>query len=518
MTTSPAPETKPSFLTRSLNKIELVGNKLPHPFLIFLALMAIAVILSACFSYFNIGAELEKIENGVITTQWIEPKNLLAKDGLIFMLSSVLSNFTSFFPLGTVFFMMLCVGIAEGSGLMRVLLSHLVSVTPKNAITAVVIFLGVFSNVASPVGYIVLVPLAGLIFLGFNRNPIAGLAAAFAGVSGGWSANIIIGATDAIFAGISTEAAQLIDANYTVAPTSNWYFMMVSTVLITVIGTWVTNRIVEPRLEAYQGASEKIERVNPLEIKALRWSMLALALYVGLILVVLMPQDSLLRHPTTGLLAGSPFMKNLIIIIGFGFALSGSVFGVISKQLTSGHDFAEAMTRSIAQLSGFLVLIFFAAQFIAYFNYSNIGIILAIKGAHALKYAGLTGIWLVVALVIMTALLNLLIAVDSAKWAIMAPIFVPMFMLLGLSPELTQAAYRIGDSVTNIIAPTMPLFPLIVAFCQKYNPKLGVGSVVAIMLPYSVFFLIGWTILLIIWFVLGLDLGPGAHLFYSVTP
>ncbi|GBU09419.1 aminobenzoyl-glutamate transport protein [Gammaproteobacteria bacterium] len=510
----PQIQPKLSFLTRVLNKIERAGNKLPHPFIIFIGLMVFAIILSAIFSSLNISASFEKIDQGVLTTQLVESKSLLSREGLLFMLSSVLTNFTSFFPLGTVFFMMLGVGIAEGSGLIRILLSHLVKVTPKYAITAVIVFLGIFSNIASPVGYVVLIPLAGLIFLGFNRHPIAGLSAAFAGVSGGWSANILIGATDAIFAGISTEAAKLIDVNYTVAATSNWYFMIVSTLLITVIGTWVTDKVVEPRLEPYHGESEPITQASSQDISALKWTGWALVLYIGIILLCVIPTGAILRNPVTGLLTGSPFMRSLIILIGFGFALCGSVFGFISGHLKSGNDIAEAMTRSIAQLSGFLVLIFFAAQFIAYFNYSNLGIILAIKGASALKFAGLTGIGLVIGLVILSAFLNLLIAIDSAKWAIMAPIFVPMFMILGLSPELTQAAVRVGDSVTNIIAPTMPFFPLFVAFCQKYNPKLGVGSVVAIMLPYSVLFLIGWSILLIAWIALGFDLGPGASLFY----
>ncbi|PJG58113.1 AbgT family transporter [Aeromonas cavernicola] len=506
--------TKTSILNRTLDKIERLGNKLPHPFMIFLGLMIITVGLSSLLQALDVSVALEKIDHGVISHTIITANSLLDKDGLLFMLSSVLSNFTGFFPLGTVFFMMLGVGIAEGSGLLRTLLSYLVNITPKAMITSMIVFLGIFSNIASAVGYIVLVPLAGLIFLQFGRHPIAGLAAAFAGVSGGWSANILIGATDATFAGISTAAARLIDHQYSVLATSNWYFMIVSTFLITLIGTWVTDKIIEPRLGPYHESDDTRAELAKQEVVALKISSLALLSYLALIVFAYLPESSLLRNPATGGLADSPLMKNLIVLIGLGFAVWGTIFGYVAKQFNSAHDVATAMTQAITQLAGFLVLIFFAAQFIAYFNYSNLGIIFAIKGANALQATGLTGIWLVLGLIILTALLNLLIAVDSAKWAIMAPIFVPMFMLLGLSPELTQVAYRIGDSVTNIIAPTMPLFPLIVAFCQKYNPQLGVGSVVAMMLPYSVAFLVGWTLLLILWFTLGLPLGPDALLHY----
>lgn len=485
--------------------------------MIFIWLMVVTVITSALLSALNVQVALEKIESGAVTHTLITAKSLLDKDGLLFMLNNTLSNFTGFFPLGTVFFMMLGVGIAEGSGLLRILLSYLVTITPRTMITSVIVLLGIFSNIASAVGYIVLVPLAGLIFLQFGRHPIAGLAAAFAGVSGGWSANLLIGATDATFAGISTAAARVIEHGYSVQATSNWYFMIVSTFLITLVGTLVTDKIIEPRLGDYQATDNAGEEITRRDIFALKMSTLAVLGYIALIVLAFLPANSLLRSAATGGLTDSPLMKNLIVLIGLGFAVWGVTFGYVSRKFKSANDIANTMTQSITQLAGFLVLIFFAAQFIAYFSYSNLGIILAIKGANGLQATGLTGIWLILALVLLTACLNLLIAVDSAKWAIMAPIFVPMFMLLGLSPELTQVAYRIGDSVTNIIAPTMPLFPLIVAFCQKYNPKLGVGSVVAMMIPYSVAFLAGWTILLIIWFSLGFNLGPDAGLHFQLN-
>ena len=505
---------QPSLFIRIHNKIETVGNRLPQPFIIFIGLAVLTIFISALCQLLGVSAQLQSIEQGQALSKTIVVNSLLDKEGILFILSSVISNFTGFFPLGTVFFMMLGVGLAEKSGLIRALLYYLVAYTPKRMITATVVFLGVFSSVASSAGYVVLVPLGAIIFLGFNRHPIAGLAAAFAGVSGGWSANILLGTNDAIFAGISTEAAHLLDPHYLVAPTSNWYFMAVSAFLITGIGTWVTDKIVEPRLGAYHGTHETLSPLSKNELKALKWTGIVFIIYTALIIMAALPTDSLLRNPETHAFAGSPLLKNLIIFIGLSFFIVGITFGIGAKTISNTKAVADIMEQSIAQLAGFLVLIFFAAQFIAYFNYSNLGIILAIKGAQFLQNLGLTGLLLVISLVILTAFLDLLIAVDSAKWAIMAPIFVPMFMLLGLSPELTQAAYRIGDSVTNIIAPTMPFFALIVAFCQKYDAKVGIGSLVSIMLPYSLAFLVGWILLLAFWFLMGFHLGPDAPLFY----
>ncbi len=515
MQTMPVTSSK-SYFFKFLNVIENAGNRLPHPWLIFFVLSFVIIGLSALFSAWGVSVTLPNVsataEAKIVTVQ-----NLLNWDGLLFIMNSVITNFTGFFPLGTVFFMMLCIGITEGSGLMRALMVHLVSITPQRLITVMVVFLGVSANIASSAGYVILAPLSAVIFLGFQRHPVAGIAAAFAGVSGGWSAGLLISANDAVFAGLSTEAARLIDPNYQVLPTGNWYFMAVSAILITLVGTWVTEKIVEPRLGQYHGDFMKIEALTTVERSALRYAGLGLLIYILILIVIAVPQSSIFRHPDTHLLTGGALLKNLIVWIGLAFALTGMIFGKLTARIKNSNDVAEMMIQSIQQLSGFLVLIFFAAQFIAYFNYSNLGIILAVNGAEYLQSLGLTGLPVLIGLVLITACINLLIAVDTAKWAMMAPVFVPMFMQLGLSPELTQAAYRIGDSVTNIIAPTMPFFPLIVALCQKYNPKLGIGSLAAIMLPYTLCFLGAWLLLLIIWYLTGFALGVDAGLFYSVT-
>lgn len=433
------------------------------------------------------------------------------------MYTSIINNFTSFIALGTVFTIIMGVGVADGSGFMEAVLKKIVAITPKKAVTATVIFLGIMSNVASSTGYVMLVPLGAILFMSFGRHPIAGLAATFAGVSGGWSANLLIGTNDPVFAGMSTEAARMIDPTYTVLPTGNWYFMVASTFLITFIGTLVTEKIIEPRLGKYIPEEEvKVNDISLDEKRGMKFALISLIVFfiVGGLLVL--PENALLRNPQTGELLRSPFMSGIVFLMSLFFMIPGIFYGIGSRKIKSDKDVIELMTKSINNLSGFMVLIFFAAQFVVFFNYSNLGIILSVKGAEFLQNTGFVGIPLIFAFIVMTAIINIFIAVDSAKWAIMAPIFVPMFMRIGFSPELTQAAYRVGDSCTNVIAPLMPFFPLVVAFAQKYDKKSGMGTLVSLMIPYSIAFLLGWIVLLIIWFLLGLPLGIGGGLFYSI--
>ena len=353
-----------------------------------------------------------------------------------------------------------------------------------------------------------------IFFMAFGRHPIAGLAAAFAGVSGGWSANLLIGTNDPMFAGMSTQAANMLDPNYVVSPLCNWFFMFVSTFVITAIGTFVTDKIVEPRLGRYEGSIEGANSdLTAAEKRGLKFAGIATLIYIALLLIAVVPANGLLRSETDGFLS-SPFMSGIIFIMMLLFLISGIAFGTGAGTIHNDKDVVEMMTRGISGLSSFMVLIFFAAQFTNFFASSNLGIILSVAGANFLESVGFVGLPLIIALILLTAAINLFIAVDSAKWAIMAPVFVPMFMRLGMSPELTQAAYRIGDSCTNIIAPTMPFFVLTVAFFQKYDKKAGIGTVVSTMLPYSLGFLIGWLVLFVIWYVLGLPLGPGSPMFY----
>jgi aminobenzoyl-glutamate transport protein len=378
------------------------------------------------------------------------------------------------------------------------------------------VFLGVMSNIASDSGYVILIPLGAMMFKACGRHPLAGLAAAFAGVSGGFSANLLIGTLDPLLAGITQSAVTIIDPTYEVAVMGNYIFLCVSTFLITILGTIITDKIVEPRLGKYEGEIDTTaaQALTDAEKKGMRYAGIAALVYIALILVCLIPTNGLLRSATGGVLS-SPFMSGIIFFMMLLFLIPGIAFGIGAGTIKSDKDVVDMMTKGIQGLGGFMVLIFFAAQFTSLFTMSNLGTILSFKGADFLRAIGFTGLPLIIAMIILTALVNLLVAVDSAKWVMMAPIFVPMFMNLGFAPELTQVAYRIGDSCTNIIAPTMPFFVLTVSLFQKYDKKAGIGSVVATMLPYTIGFLIGWTILFSIFYMLNLPLGPGATIFYA---
>ena len=431
------------------------------------------------------------------------------------MVTTVVSNFTGFFALGTVFTIMIGVGVADGTGFLSALLRKVAASTPKGLVTAVVVFLGIMSNIASSTGYVVLVPLGAILFMAFGRHPIAGLAAAFAGVSGGWSANLLIATNDPMFAGMSTQAAQTLDPNYTVLPVANWFFMIASTFLITAIGTLVTDKLVEPRLTPYvPDASEQVHDIAENEKRGMRFAGITAVVYVLFIASLVVPTNGLLRNPETHSFLSSPFMSGIIFFMMLLFLLPGLAYGIGAGSIKNDKDMIALMNKTISGLSSFMVLIFFAAQFTACFNYSNLGTVISVSGADFLKSVGFTGLPLIICFIVLTAFINIFIAVDSAKWAIMAPIFVPMFMRLGLSPELTQCAYRIGDSATNIIAPLMPFFVLTVAFFQKYDKKAGIGSVISTMLPYSICFLLGWLVMFSVWYLLGLPLGPGSPMFY----
>lgn len=508
---------KKGFVVRALDGVERVGNALPNPATLFFILMLITIAASVICAVLGVAVTYETVDtaSGKITEKTVAAVNLMSPNSIRYMVTTVVTNFTSFFALGTVFVIILGVGVADGTGFMSALLRKVAASTPKALVTAVVVFLGIMSNIASSTGYVVLVPLGAILFMAFGRHPIAGLAAAFAGVSGGWSANLLIGTNDPMFAGMSTQAARILDPNYTVLPVSNWYFMMVSTFVITFIGTIVTDKLIEPRLAPYTpDETEEVKDVSTNEKRGMKFAGVSALLYVILMLILILPKNGLLRNPTTGGILQSPFMSGIIFFMMLLFLIPGIFYGIGAGVIKNDKDVIALMNKAIAGLASFMVLIFFAAQFTACFNYSNLGTIISVSGANFLESVGFKGLPLIICFIVLTAFINIFIAVDSAKWAIMAPIFVPMFMRLGLSPELTQAAYRIGDSSTNIIAPLMPFFVLTVAFFQKYDKKAGIGSVVSTMLPYSLAFLIGWIVLFAVWYLIGLPLGPGAPLFY----
>lgn len=496
-----------------LDFIERVGNRLPHPATIFVIFSALVVILSEIAVRFGLNATFTSGQ----TQKTVEAVSLLSATGIRHIFSSAVTNFTGFAPLGTVLVAMLGVGVAERTGLIRAALRLMVLKTPSRLITMGVVFAGIMSNIASDAGYVVLVPLGALVFLSVGRHPLAGLAAAFAGVSGGFSANLLVGTIDPLLGGITTEAAKFIDASYIVDPTANWYFMIVSTFLITLIGTWVTERIIEPRLGVYAGENtEKIEELAEIEKSGIKFAFITAIIFVVVITALVLPESGILRHPETGAIIGrSPFMDGLVPLIAMFFFLPGLAFGLKTGTIRNDKDVAHAVGKSMGTMGDYLVLAFVAGQFVAYFAYTNLGTIIAVKGAEFLSATGLTGIPMIIAFVFVAALINLFIGSASAKWAIMAPVFVPMFMVLGYTPEFTQLAYRIGDSVTNIISPLMSYFAVIVAFAEKYDEDIGLGTLISVMLPFSAAFLLGWTALLVIWYFAGLPIGPGISVFLA---
>ena len=502
---------------RMLNFIEEKGNKLPHPVTIFMIFTLIVIAVSHILYLMGSGVRFEGVNNetGQIEMLTVKAVSLLVPEGIAYMFSSVVTNFTSFVALGPVLVAMLGVGVAEKSGYISALMTNTVTKAPKRFVTPIVVLMGVLSNVAASVGYVVLVPLGAIIFLGFKRHPLAGLSAAFAGVAGGYSANLFLGTNDPLLAGITTEAAHILDAAYLVNPTDNWFFMFASTFLVVIIGTLVTDKLIEPKLGKYvpiKGMEHKNE-ISSIEKKGLFWANISILITVIAIALLVLPENGVLRGEG-GSLIQSPFMSSIIFIMMLIFLVPGVVYGFVTKTIKNDKDVANLMTSSLETMSGFVVLIFFAAQFVALFNYTNLGTLIAVKGADFLQVIHLDGAPLLVALIAITAIINLFIAADSAKWAIMAPVFVPMFMQMGIAPEVTQAAYRIGDSSTNIISPLMPFFPLVVAFAQRYGKENGVGTVISLMLPFSIIILICWTLFFVVWYLLGIPVGPGTSLFY----
>ncbi len=500
---------KKSGIDKFLSVVERIGNALPHPATLFAGFAFFVILLSWVAAQFDMAV----VHPG--TGETVTPFNLLSTEGLHMILTKMVTNFTDFAPLGTVLVSLLGIGIAEGTGLIGAVLRLVVLSSPKRLLTFVIVFAGVLSNTASEVGYVLLVPLAAVIFLAAGRHPLAGLAAAFAGVSGGYSANLLLGTVDPLLAGLSTEAAHIIDPEYSVNPAANYYFMFVSTFLIAGLGTWVTEKVVIPRLGEYEGDEkpQSIDRLNSDEKRGLLYATIAILLMVAFILGGLIPEGGYLRDPETGDILKSPFMSGIVAFIFILAGVAGIAYGIGAKTIKNDSDVMRGMSKSMETLGSYIVLVFFAAQFVAYFNWTNLGLILAINGADVLKTMGLSDIPLMVTFIIVAALINLVMGSASAKWAIMAPVFIPMFMLLGYTPEFTQVAYRIGDSVTNIISPMMSYFALIVAFIQRYDKKAGIGTVISTMLPYTFVFFIGWVILLIIWILIGLPVGPGAEMY-----
>ena len=505
------PKKKRNFFNKFLNRVERVGNALPHPATLFAIFAALTLIASAI----AVAAGWEAVHPA--TSEIIKPVNLLTVEGLHRILTQMVHNTTSFAPLGIVLVAMLGIGIAESSGLIGALIRLLVLSSPKKILTFVIVLAGILSNVASNVGYVLLIPLAGIIFIAIKRHPIIGMTAAFAGVSGGFSANLFLGTVDPLLAGLSTEAAQIVDATYVVNPTGNYFFMATSTFVVAIVGTFITEKIIAPRFGEYkgEGSEGKLEKLTKIEKRGLIYALITAIVLVGLVLWGMIPSNGFLRGEDGGILT-SPLIEGVVSVIFLIAGLTGLAYGIGAKKFKNDSDVMNGMGDSMKALGLYIVLVFFAAQFVAYFKWTNIGVIFAVKGAGFLGSLNIGAIPLMISFILLSATINMIMGSASAKWAIMGPIFIPMFMIMGYSPELSQVVFRIGDSITNIISPMMSFFALIIAFFQKYDKKAGIGTIIANMLPYSIGFFIIWTILLIIWIIFGLPLGPNAGLFYEM--
>lgn len=498
------------FGQRVLNGIERAGNALPDPATLFLFAIILLMVVSAIMA----GAGVTAMHPG--TKQEVAAVSLLSGPNIQRLFNDLPLIFANFPPLALVLIVMMGVGIAERTGLIATALGGLVRAVPKSLLTLAVVFAGVQASLAADAGYVVLTPLAAAIFYSVGRHPIAGLAAAFAGVSAGFSANLLITALDPLLAGISTAAAQIIAPDYVVPITANYFLMIAFVPLFTVLGWIVTDRIVEPRLMRTAPVTGDVPRMelNPDAEESARarrgliWAGLVFVALVVLFAWMVVPEGAVFRDADGGI---GPFLGSLDAILFVAFALCGIAYGIGYGSIKSDKDVVGMMSKTMSDMGGYIILAFAAAVFIALFAWSNLGAILAINGAELLQAAGFVGLPLLVAMILVSAGINILVGSASAKWAILAPVLVPMLMLVGISPEATQAAYRVGDAATNPITPLLPYFPLILIMCQRYVPGFGIGSLVATMLPYSVWFGIGSAVLFGLWFGLDLPFGPGSY-------
>jgi aminobenzoyl-glutamate transport protein len=498
------------FVGRMLDLLERAGNKLPEPATIFVILALLVVVASWVTA--KLGVQVAHPRDGTP----ILAENLLTRANVGRMFTEAVRNFTGFAPLGLVLATMLGMGVAEGSGLVAAALRGFVTRIPRSLLTAAIVFTGVNANLAADAGIVVLPPLAALLFLAAGRHPLAGIAAAFGGVAGGFSANLLPSSLDALLAGLTQSAldASRLLPGYSVSILGNWYFLIVSTFVLTLVGTWLTDKIVEPRLGPWQGAAAEVPATDPREGRALRAALLAFVASLALFAVLALAPWAPLRLPEgNGLDAYKPFFDSIVILVMLMFLIPGLAYGVVAGTIRGDKDVARMMGDSMASMGTYIVLAFMAAQFVSWFAWSNLAAIVAISGAGAVRALNLGGPLLMVSLVLVTALLDLFTASASAKWATMGPVFVPMFVLLGFTPEGTQVIYRVGDSCVNTITPLMPYMPFILAYVKRYDPKAGMGTIIALMIPYAIGFLIFWTVLLIAWGLFDWPIGPGVGLY-----
>jgi aminobenzoyl-glutamate transport protein len=507
-------QAKSTWATRALDKVEVVGNKLPDPAIIFFFCLVVVWVLSALMSQFSWDALDPRTGQAVVIN------NLLTGESLADFLSRMVTIFTGFAPLGVVLVAMLGVGVAEHSGFISAGLKRMLDSTPRTFLTPMVVLVAIVSHTATDAGYVLVIPLAGVIFYAMGRHPLAGIAAAFAGVSGGFCANFIPSAIDPLLQSFTQEAARILDPTIQINPLNNWIFNSASSLLVVGIAWYLTDKVIEPRLKNVEvdgDSSEipKFEELNQKQKKALRAASLAMLGGIIVLVLVLIPETSPMRDADGDLTSfKAPIMQSIVPIIFLLFLLPGVIYGYMAGVYTSTKDMIDSMTKAMNGMSYYIVMAFFCALFIDAFSKSNLGVLLAIEGAGLLQSLALPSKVTIVGIIFLTAFVNLFVGSSSAKWALLGPIFVPMLMELGISPDLTQIAYRVGDSSSNIITPLMPYFPLVVLYCQRYVKGTGIGTLLSLMLPYSICLLLAWTAFLLIYWSLGIPLGIQSSYIY----
>ncbi len=535
-------ETEGGFAQRALAWIEKVGNKVPNPAVLFVGLCVGVIVLSQLLDWLNVSITSEVVtptdvevsqradgvsalpyddapEDYAVTTETFEVQGLLTGDGIRFIFTSFVPNFLGFAAVGVILVAMIGVGVAELSGLVGGLIRKLVAVSRPATLTYIIVFVGILSSVAADAGYLVLIPLAAAAFLSVGRHPLAGIAAGFGAVSAAFGVNVLIVPADAVITDITNEAAALVDADAQIDLVSNLYYGIGCTLFLTVVIAMITTRIIEPRLGSWDRSladEEELAREEgapvdvALEGKGLRHAGIAVLLVLAVIAALTLPPGAPLRNPETGDIVGdSPFMSSLIVIISAAFLAAGIAYGRVVGTVKSSDDVLGMITKSWASLASLLFLFLLIAQFIAYFDFSNMAQVAAVWLGDILEELDLGDLWLLLGVVIVTVVVNLLIPAKIAKWAILAPIFVPLMLRLGVEPQTVLAAYRMGDSPTNVLTPLMPYFALMVVFAARYQRDAGIGTVIALMIPYTLILTVAWLLFFIAWYLIGIPLGPG---------
>jgi aminobenzoyl-glutamate transport protein len=509
---APASESTKTATSGLLGFIERVGNSVPHPAVLFLLLIVGVVLISQVLQMLGVGATYQRInlETDEIENVTTNVRSLLSADGIRFICTSVVANFVSFGPVGIIVVAMIGVGLAERSGLIGALIRQIVAIAPPRSLTAIVITLGVLSSIASDAGYLVLIPLGAAAFHSVGRHPLAGLAAAFAGVAAAFGANVLVKPIDGILAEMTNDAVAVVDPTMSIDLTANLYFGIASSLMLIVVCTIVTTKLVEPRLGDYRGASSQApsDKLSALETRGLLFALVAFVAVAALILLLTLPANAPLRSPETGTVIGeSPFMASLVFFIMLVFFATGMAYGIGAKTMTTADEVIAAVTTTLAGLAGLLLLFFVISQFVAYFNFSNIGTVLAVQLASSLQQAELNAGTLLLAFIAIGIVMSLPVPNILPKWAILAPVFVPLFLKLGIDPDIVLAAYRVSDSPPNVINPLLPHFALVVGFARQWQPEAGVGTIIAMMMPYAIATTIAWTLLFFVWYWLAIPFG-----------